>query len=865
MNQLAVRTSMVHKGRLASSISLAILLVMGGLLVTPGAASAEDRAAGDWVQASSGLPTSGTYFGVAFGDVNNDGRLDVVGASDGEGLRVFLGDGAGQWTAVSTHPATDGGFGDVVLGDYDDDGNMDLVAGSPGNGDGNPRGIHLWKGDGSGGFTERTSGSGLPTDGYWRGVSVGDVDGDGHLDIAGSNGYGTSEGIHVYLGDGTGKFEDQSTGLPGNQDRDSNVVLADFDNDGDLDVAAGGGAGADVYLVSKGPQGNLVWVQSSVGLTDNRMSGVTAADWNRDGDLDLVLSAYNAGGGVGVYAYENTRNAAVWSSSSSGLPDDGDYIENVVGDLDGDGNPDIVTAGSYGGEYGIHVYYGNGEGSWAESSPGFSTNVQYVGVDVGDYDGDGTLDVVAGKRTRGGGIEVWKNPSSNVPAPLPEIEITHPVGDESLTGGATHDVSWTLSSGTPGFQIALHYSTDGGATYTQVIDEGVDQAAEGEGSTTWTVPVINSDTVRVRAQVVDAADQTVVRSGRDFQVDSTAPSVSSTFPRDGATGVSTGTMVIVTFDEGMAPSSSDQVTIAGPGSPSLSDPAWSGTQLTFATSGLQPDSRYTVSVATGATDDSLPGNPMEEGHSFLFDTGTGVAPTPPIVEYTDPAHDTSDVGIMTSIDIGFSKAMDAAVTATSVSVSPEFDWTPAWSEGGTLLTVDPDSDLAPNTRYTFTVSDGALASDGTALDSPYVFHITTGDPPDVTAPTVTGNYPPDRQREISAYLDEVTITFSEPMDTGSVELAVSVSPGRITSMEWRVGDTVLAMNVEMTEGVRYTITVGTGARDKAGNQLGSGFSFYYVTRDAEAQTNESPGPVATVAVAALVVTSAFAIAVRRRR
>jgi hypothetical protein len=418
-----------------ASLLVVVLLVMSTLFLALGPAAAEDRAAGDWTQDSNGLPTSGTYFGVAFGDVNNDGRLDVVGASDGDGLRVFLGDGAGGWSAVSNHPATDGGYGDVVVADYDADGNADIIAGSPGNGDGNPKGMHIWKGDGKGGFTERTSGSGLPTNGNWRGVAAGDVDGDGNLDIAGTNGYGTSEGIHVYLGDGASKFEDQSTGLPGNQNRDSNVVLADFDNDGDLDVAAGGGAGVDVYLVKKGPLGNLLWTQSSVGLTDSRMSGITGADWNKDGLVDLVVSAYNAGGGVGVYAYENTQNAAVWTGSSDGLPDDGDYIENAVGDLDGDGNPDVAIAGSYGGEYGIHVYYGDGDGSWSESSPGFSDNVQYVGVDVGDYNGDGTLDIVAGKRSRGGGIEVWRNPSSTVPPPLPEIDITFPAGGESLTGG----------------------------------------------------------------------------------------------------------------------------------------------------------------------------------------------------------------------------------------------------------------------------------------------------------------------------------------------------------------------------------------------------------------------------------------------
>ncbi|NIP33427.1 MAG: hypothetical protein GWN18_00705, partial [Thermoplasmata archaeon] len=191
--------------RKSTPLAVTLMLLLG-LMVVSAPAAGEDRAAGDWVQASTGLPTSGTYFGVSFGDVDNDGKLDIVGASDGDGVRVFLGDGAGSWSAVSTHPASNGGYGDLVLGDYDGDDNLDIVAGSPGNGAGSPNGIHIWKGDGKGGFSEMTSGSGLPTNGYWRGVDVGDVNGDGHLDIAATNGYGSSEGIHVYLGDGNGKF-----------------------------------------------------------------------------------------------------------------------------------------------------------------------------------------------------------------------------------------------------------------------------------------------------------------------------------------------------------------------------------------------------------------------------------------------------------------------------------------------------------------------------------------------------------------------------------------------------------------------------------------------------------------------------------
>jgi len=797
--------------------------------------------------------------------VNKDSKLDIVAASDGDGVRVFLGDGTGNWNAVPSHPATDGGYGDLVLCDYDADGNLDIIVGSPGNGDGSPKGLHVWKGDGDGGFSETTSSTGLPTSGNWRGVAVGDVNSDGNLDVAASNGYGTSEGIHVYLGDGDGTFEDQSTGLPPTQDRDSNVVLVDFDNDGDLDVAAGGAAGVDVYLVTVGPLGNLVWTPSSVGLPDGKFSGITGADWNKDDMVDLVVSAYAAGSGIGIYAYENTRNAAVWTSSSNGLPDDGDYIENAVGDIDGDGHLDIATAGSYGNTYGIMVCYGDGDGTWTCNTQGFTDNVQYVGVDLGDYNGDGTLDIVAGKRTRGGGIEVWKNPSSSAPPPQPEIEVTYPTSGTSLTGGSTHDVTWTTASGTPPFTISLLYSTDSGATYPLDIATDLTQEEAGEGSHSWSVPDINSGTVRVMATVIDSNDQAISRGGHDFKVDTIAPTITTTFPRDGTDEVSTSTPLLITFDEVMGASTSSAVSITGDGDPVLSNPSWSGTQLSLDITGLLAETQYTVTTSTDAVDASLPGNNLAEASTFSFTTGGGATPIPPIVVSTTPEHDADDVAIGSSLSITFSKAMDLTAAQGSVGTAPGFQWTPSWTDGNTVLSLFPDNELAPNTQYTITIEDTALASDGTSLDSRYTFRFTTGDPPDLVMPTVSGNYPPDRQREIIFTLDEVTVTFSEPMDRTSTEAAVSMDSGTITGMTWRVEDTILAITVELEEDERHTVTVGTGAMDRSGNHLVEEFTFYFVTKEPIEAEEENPlgSPLAPLLLLSLLLGGALA-SVRRR-
>jgi hypothetical protein len=442
--------------------AVVIIILIFGLLLLCYSDSPINAEAPSWTDSSSGLPESGTYFGVEFGDINNDGNQDIVAASDGNGIAVFLGDGAGEWTAVASHPATTGGYGDVAVGDYDSDGNLDIFASSPANRESTPTGLHVFKGDGDGGFSELDSTlTSLPTNGKWRGVAVGDVNNNGILDLAATAGYTTPDGIHVYLGDGTGRFSDNSSGLPQDEDRGSKVVLSDFNNDGILDVAAAGSPGVSVFIGSIGFNGAMVWTESSSGLPSQRFTGLNAGDFDSDGMMDLFMASYNAGSGVGLRVYRNVNNAASWIDSSIGLPDSGDYLEICTDDFDSDGNLDLVSGGVY-GTRGIKLFLGDGTGDWTDASSAFPPSGERVGCEVRDMDGDQRPDILFGRYDEKG-LEVWKNiPGDSAP---PIILTTQP-SDSSQNVPLNTDIRITFSRSMDTIATEAAISSSSGISWT---------------------------------------------------------------------------------------------------------------------------------------------------------------------------------------------------------------------------------------------------------------------------------------------------------------------------------------------------------------------------------------------------------------
>ena len=352
-----------------------------------------------WIESSDGLAVNGSCGGgVSADDVNRDGHFDLVVADHCGGVFVYLGDGKGRWTAVvkelapaiaRTAPADD--EDDPYLGTED--------------------------------------------------VAIGDVNGDGYLDlvVAASN----QGGFSVYLGDGSGKVWKEITvpdGLPSGVDPEpddtenagwaNRVLLADVDGDKHLDVVASYYSGPRVWRGT----GMARWQPFSDGLPSPAAGGVYRAvalgDVDGDGRLDLITTNMIDGVEVYVQAAEG-RWRRVASEALSSLI--GGATAVAVGDLDGDRHLDLVVAGrrTRSDTAGVFVFLGNGKAEWREVRTGLpSDDYPFVwGITIGDLNRDGAPDVVIATgfvaephRTRSDRASPIQ-PPTGVPSAGPQLQV----------------------------------------------------------------------------------------------------------------------------------------------------------------------------------------------------------------------------------------------------------------------------------------------------------------------------------------------------------------------------------------------------------------------------------------------------------
>lgn len=340
-------------------------------------------------------------FSVALGDVDCDGDLDVITGntglfSEGGKNRLYLNNGTSQLflSVVGSNLSEDIHHSvALALGDLDEDGDLEVIAGNR-----NQRN-RLYLNKGAIDLFDPTSSSDISSDEFWTfSMVLGDVDGDGDLDfIAENDNVGT---VHLYLNNGT---PDPFLGVMGSTiTMDTNgpvsMALGDVDGDGDLDLVAGSFFFTTRLYLNNGTAMPFAGITGSDITSASGTTSVALGDMDNDGDLDVV---------VGRQTFSNLRNHRLFLNNGTADPFNGaepieilsenDRTQSIaLGDMDGDGDLDLVT----GGPDGVNrLYLNNGNQNPFEGQPGEEitpdTNTTKV-VTLGDVDGDGDLDFVAG-------------------------------------------------------------------------------------------------------------------------------------------------------------------------------------------------------------------------------------------------------------------------------------------------------------------------------------------------------------------------------------------------------------------------------------------------------------------------------------
>ena len=304
------------------------------------------RNCGDDTFANPGVVLPGVYASaVAWGDYDNDGNLDLLltGATSLDYpyepiTRIYRNLGGGMFANSGiVLPGVDSGA--VAWGDYNNDGRLDFVLTGWGGGS---RVSLIYSNTGDGTFTE----SGIPlTGGYDSAAAWGDYDGDGNLDLLLSGSSRSGPVTRIYRNNGEGALAAQTSAqlgvaLPGVEL--GALAWGDYNNDGRLDFVLTGldSDGQPVSLIYSN-RGNGMFAESGIALTGVDSSSVGWGDYNNDGKLDLVLSGF-AETCVSLL-YTNNGDGAF---AQSALPLTGLASGCAVwGDYNNDGRLDLLLAG----------------------------------------------------------------------------------------------------------------------------------------------------------------------------------------------------------------------------------------------------------------------------------------------------------------------------------------------------------------------------------------------------------------------------------------------------------------------------------------------------------------------------------------
>jgi FG-GAP-like repeat len=327
------------------------------------------------------------------GDLTGDGTLDLAVACDSGFVSVLLGDGRGGFSGPTNFTAGQAPRS-IVLGDFNGDGHLDAAVAAA------DYRVAVLFGDGAGWFGPPalfSVGPARPNTANIAAVAAGDLNADGHLDVA-CAGRGTSA-VSVLLGDGTGQLA--APRLIPQFNPPKAIALADFDEDGHLDIAITN-TGPGLTVLRGGVRAGYPF-STAVRLTG--AGAIATGDINRDGHEDIVAIgsrdlpsgpatiAVALGDGSGRFAPPAFYpfGARSYSYAQPGA------TQLALADFAGDGRLDVAVPNPDGNE--VAILPGNGDGTFGAAETFATDGLGPVGVAHGDLTGGGRPDLVVANYT----------------------------------------------------------------------------------------------------------------------------------------------------------------------------------------------------------------------------------------------------------------------------------------------------------------------------------------------------------------------------------------------------------------------------------------------------------------------------------
>ena len=317
--------------------------------------------------------------GLCTGDMDGDGLVDVITADDALNIHVYFGLGDGTFTRRSAIAEEAHVPSSVVVADFSTDGRLDILSGSFSD----PPCLFINRGCSNPfrmaqRYPLNVSGENTTS------LALHDIDGDGHADIVAGK---MRQPNVIYLNNGRGDFL-PAVAISNDSHATTSIAIGDVTEDGLPDIVAGNMQEENVLYINKG---SMAWESMAISNDKLGTTSVALGDINGNGFLDVVVGNLgdvnqlflNAGNGTFKMGMDIAK-------------DTHDTFSVVLGDVNGDGRLDLVV-GNYGAPNRLYL---NSGGAYPFSDiEGMNISPDShntLSIALGDLNGDGLLDVVAG-------------------------------------------------------------------------------------------------------------------------------------------------------------------------------------------------------------------------------------------------------------------------------------------------------------------------------------------------------------------------------------------------------------------------------------------------------------------------------------